>query len=149
MRLVLKPDGQEYVFNKKDVTIGRTSDNDIFIDKEAVSSRHATLHQAESGSTILADMNSTNGVFVNDRRVTRHKLDDGDIISIGRQQVVFYADVSDSTNRSNDQSEATVIMSADFQEQLQDELNRKKVTAIVRHKKENSWWQKIKLLFGL
>ena len=148
MRLVLKSDGQEYVFNKKDVTIGRSSDNDICIDNEAVSARHATLHQAESGSTILADMNSTNGVFVNDKRVLRHKLGDGDIISIGRQQMVFHNDTSNSAEISNDQSEATVIMSADFQEQLQEELNKKKVTAVVTHQKENNLWQKIKQLFG-
>ena len=39
--------------------------------------------------TIIEDLNSTNGVQVNGRRVTRQTLQDGDTVSIGRQQYRF------------------------------------------------------------
>ncbi len=152
MQLVLKRDGrivQEYVLNKIDITIGKTTDNDIVIDNEAVSGRHVTLHQAESGSTILSDMNSINGVYVNDQRVTRHKLNDGDIIGIGHHQLVYNSDNTASADAVNEQGEATVIMSADFQQQLQQELNKQKSAAVVVSRgNKNNLWQKIKQLLG-
>ena len=151
MRLVLKLDGQivkEYVFNKKDVTIGRTSANDIFIDNETVSGRHATLHTAETGSTILSDLNSRNGVFVNDKRVTRHKLNNGDTITLGGHELVYFSENTHAADKPHEQSEATVIMSADFQQQLQEELNKKKTATLVTRSNENTLWAKIKRLLG-
>ncbi len=154
MRLVLKFNGQdvqEFVLDKGSITIGRTAKNDIVIDNLAVSSLHASVHNRAHGA-VLEDMNSTNGCFVNDEKVHHHNLLNGDIISIGKHQIVFYAD-SESTGDINmdEQSEATVMMSPDFQQQLQKELSKNKGTATrikVKAEKKRGFWAKFMKILG-
>lgn len=64
-------------------TIGRTPDNDIQIVASFISRNHA-LVQGSDQNCIIEDLNSTNGVTVNGRRVTRQALQDGDIVMIGQ-----------------------------------------------------------------
>ncbi|HUG72155.1 MAG TPA: FHA domain-containing protein [Steroidobacteraceae bacterium] len=64
-------------------TIGRTPDNDIQIVATFISRNHAVM-LGSAEHCILEDLNSTNGVAVNGRRVTRHALHDGDIVTIGQ-----------------------------------------------------------------
>jgi DNA repair exonuclease SbcCD ATPase subunit len=66
-------------------TVGRTPDNDIQIDTVHVSRHHAVL-LSNSDHCIVEDLNSTNGVLVNGRRVGRHILHDGDAVTIGRTE---------------------------------------------------------------
>ena len=68
--------------------IGRTSDNDLPIDSKFVSRHHAQLI-TNAETTLLEDLNSTNGVYVNGRRVRRHRLVPGDVIKIGTHEVHF------------------------------------------------------------
>ncbi len=63
-------------------TIGRIPSNDLCIDTEFVSRHHAVVLVTDSG-TVVEDLNSTNGVFVNDVRVTRQELREGDVLTIG------------------------------------------------------------------
>ena len=152
MRLVLRFDGQdvqEFVLDKNDVTIGRTANNDIAIDNLAVSIHHATVH-LKNGGAVLIDMKSTNGTFVNDQKINRHILQDGDIIGIGKHQIIFFTTSAFTTSGSDDQNEATVMMSADFQQQLQKELSKNKTAAsTVRKHKKQGIIEKIKNLLGL
>ncbi len=153
MRLVLRFDGQdiqEFVLDKKDITIGRTPSNDISIDNLAISSHHASVHNTQDGA-VLEDMKSTNGTFVNDIEVTRHHLKDGDIIGIGKHQILFFSNAAYSTAGSDDQSEATVMMSADFQQQLQQELSKSKAatrTTTRKPKAKKGFFAKLKEWFG-
>jgi ABC-type multidrug transport system ATPase subunit len=65
------------------VTIGRDPDNNIDIPNPVVSARHAQLEQSGDDYWI-ADLGSTNGTWVNGRRVAqRQKLKHGDIVRIG------------------------------------------------------------------
>ncbi|MCK5647637.1 MAG: FHA domain-containing protein [Gammaproteobacteria bacterium] len=153
MRLVLRFDGQdvqEFVLDKTDITIGRIANNDITIDNLSVSSHHATVHDMKDGA-MIEDMNSTNGTFVNDIKVTRHTLKDGDIIAIGKHQIVFFGQSAFNTAGSDAQSEATVMMSADFQQQLQQELSKSKaVTRTITKKagKKKGFFARIKEWLG-
>lgn len=151
MRLVLRFDGQdvqEFVLDKKDITIGRTADNDIVIDNLAVSTQHATIHNMSVG-IVLEDLRSTNGTFVNDNKIIRHTLEDGDVIGIGKHQILFFKEAAYATAGSDEQSEATVMMSADFQQQLQQELSKNKTaTRIVQVHKKKGFFARIKELFG-
>jgi pSer/pThr/pTyr-binding forkhead associated (FHA) protein len=52
-----------------------------------MSSRHATI-RAQGGSFVLED-HSTNGTFVNDKKVTRHELVDSDFVKFGQTLVKF------------------------------------------------------------
>lgn len=66
--------------------IGRTSQNDIIINKESVSSHHADLLVTES-SIFIKDHDSSNGVWVNRRRIKSAKIDLNDELLIANQLV--------------------------------------------------------------
>ncbi len=70
------------------VKIGRVPDNTVMIDNPAVSSHHARVFR-DGDSFVLEDLQSTNGTFVNDNRVTRHNLSNGDVIAVGKHKLVF------------------------------------------------------------
>ena len=64
-------------------TIGRIPANDLCIDTDFISRHHAVVLVTDS-STTVEDLNSTNGVFVNDVRVMRQELREGDLVTIGK-----------------------------------------------------------------
>ena len=70
------------------VTIGRLPDNTVVIDNAAVSSHHACVFR-EGDKFIVEDLQSTNGTFVNDKRVTREALRGGDVVRVGKHTLVF------------------------------------------------------------
>jgi hypothetical protein len=70
------------------VTIGRLPDNVVLIDNPAVSGHHARVFY-EGSRVILEDLRSTNGTFVNGRPITRHVLQHGDEVLVGKHQLVF------------------------------------------------------------
>jgi chromosome segregation ATPase len=76
-----------HVLGRK-TTIGRTPENDVQIDAQYISRHHAVI-LAERTHTIIEDLNSTNGVIVNGRRVMRQALKDGDIVLIGKAPFRF------------------------------------------------------------
>jgi hypothetical protein len=89
-RLVLKFESsalKEVPLGTRPVTIGRAPDNDIQIDNLAVSNYHARVY-VEAGSLVVEDLNSLNGSFLNDIRVERAMLKDGDAILIGKHQIL-------------------------------------------------------------
>jgi len=70
------------------LTIGRSPDNAVIIDNPAVSGHHARVY-SESGAVILEDLNSTNGTFVNGEPTSRRVLRSGDVLLVGKHQLVF------------------------------------------------------------
>ena len=64
-------------------TVGRIPANDVCIDTDAISRHHAVIFLTDTG-TVVEDLNSTNGVFVNGVRVTREDLREGDLLTIGK-----------------------------------------------------------------
>jgi pSer/pThr/pTyr-binding forkhead associated (FHA) protein len=73
---------KEYPLDREGVTIGRNEDNTIVVDNLAVSGYHARIDLAGKDH-ILTDLQSTNGTFVNDKKVVSHKLSHGDNIIVG------------------------------------------------------------------
>jgi len=70
------------------VLIGRDPQNDLVLDDRRVSRKHAEV-RLRLGRYTLYDLQSTNGTYVNGRRVAERVLDDGDKISIGGLEIVF------------------------------------------------------------
>jgi len=69
-------------------TIGRIDENDLVIEHEKVSRRHAEV--VRKGSLfILRDLGSSNGTWFKDEKVSELILQDGDIVRIGQAQVIF------------------------------------------------------------
>ncbi len=89
-RLLIRTDGDSevvHVLGRK-TSVGRTPDNDLQIDAKFISRHHAVI-LAGPAHTIIEDLNSTNGVLVNGRRITRQPLKDGDSVVIGKTQFRF------------------------------------------------------------
>ncbi len=89
-RLVLKFGNtalKEVPLGTRPVTIGRAPDNDIPIDNLAVSNYHARVY-VEAGSLVIEDLNSLNGSFLDDIRIERAMLKDGDTILIGKHHIL-------------------------------------------------------------
>src|SRR5437879_8546753 len=76
----------EVPVGSRPVTIGRSPDNDLPVDNLAVSNYHAKIY-FEAGRMVIEDLDSLNGTFVNDLRVERATLHDGDNIHIGKHKI--------------------------------------------------------------
>jgi pSer/pThr/pTyr-binding forkhead associated (FHA) protein len=70
------------------VTIGRLPDNTVVIDNPAVSAHHARIFR-EGDDIIIEDLESTNGTYVNEQHVYRHRLQHDDVVLIGKHQLIF------------------------------------------------------------
>jgi hypothetical protein len=89
-RLLLKFEStvvKEVPLGTRPVTIGRAPDNDIPIDNLAVSNYHARVY-SEAGRLVIEDLDSLNGTFVNDLRIERVTLKDGDSIAVGKHHII-------------------------------------------------------------
>jgi hypothetical protein len=69
--------------------IGRTPDNDLQIDSKFISRHHCQLVTGSDGITVVEDLNSTNGIMVRGKRVRRHSLRDGDVVTIGQHEILY------------------------------------------------------------
>lgn len=92
--------GIKYSLDKRHITIGREStSNDICLPCSYVSKHHARIEVVDSltmpGSfdVYVEDLGSTNKTYVNEEPITRCKLEEGDVLRIGRNTMMF--DVSD------------------------------------------------------
>ncbi|QTR49980.1 FHA domain-containing protein [Candidatus Thiothrix anitrata] len=70
------------------VTLGRHAKNDITLQDRTISQQHARITQVRD-DCFLEDLNSTNGTYVNHQNIEQHYLEDGDIISLGKYQIIF------------------------------------------------------------
>lgn len=80
---------QEIDLSGGTVTIGRQPDNVLRIDNPAVSGHHAKIY-AEGGSYVLEDAESFNGTYVNNDRITKVVLKDGDKALVGKHTIEFH-----------------------------------------------------------
>ncbi|MBI3900224.1 MAG: FHA domain-containing protein [Gammaproteobacteria bacterium] len=71
-----------------DAKIGRRAGCDIHLDHLAVSSEHARISTVD-GESFLQDLSSTNGTFIDNKRVSRHHLAHGDVVIIGEYALVY------------------------------------------------------------
>jgi predicted component of type VI protein secretion system len=105
------------------VTVGRLPDNTIVIDSASASGHHACV-ALEGKDFILEDLESTNGTFVNDSRVSRHTLRNGDVIRIAEYTLEFDAkhggdvDAQQAAERIVSNPGETVFLDADKHQAL-------------------------------
>ena len=70
-------------------SVGRSAECDVVIDDTGVS-RHHLLITAEDGESFsIEDLGSTNGTFLNDKKILQSKLQDGDEVLIGKTKLLF------------------------------------------------------------
>jgi pSer/pThr/pTyr-binding forkhead associated (FHA) protein len=79
---------KEIVLDRDSYTIGRKPDNDVVIDNPAVSGHHARIVKA-GNDYVVEDVGSTNGTWVNEKKIDKRSLRDADKIVIGKHTIVF------------------------------------------------------------
>ena len=92
---------KEVPIGSRPVGIGRSPDSDLPVDNLAVSNYHARVY-VEAGRLVVEDLDSLNGTFVNDLRVERATLHDGDSIWVGKHHIKV--DASGDTTAFGDTS---------------------------------------------
>ena len=81
--LIFKPGG-------KRLSVGRASDNDLQLNDNSVSKIHAALLMSSEGTLLVADIGSTNGTFINGRRIAYGEsrlIEEGDVVGFGDVEV--------------------------------------------------------------
>jgi pSer/pThr/pTyr-binding forkhead associated (FHA) protein len=68
-------------------TVGRATRADFVVDAALVSRFHCRLTAGAAGTLEVEDLQSTNGTFVNNRRITRLALAEGDCLRVGRVEL--------------------------------------------------------------
>jgi pSer/pThr/pTyr-binding forkhead associated (FHA) protein len=90
--------GSRFLLDSEVVTVGRASDNEIFLDDVSVSRKHARFQRtiAADGSAQFSvqDVGSLNGTYVNRNRIDSLDLTSGDEVQIGKFRLVFYPGVA-------------------------------------------------------
>ena len=80
--------GKRRQVDKRSIVLGRSRECDIQVEDSNVSRRHAEL-RLEGSAYWIVDLDSTNGLEVNGKRVKRAKLDPGDSFTVGSTEVTF------------------------------------------------------------
>lgn len=81
--LVFKPGGRR-------LNVGRAADNELTLNDASVSKIHAALLMTTEGTLLVADTGSTNGTFINGRRIAygeSRQIEDGDVVGFGDVEV--------------------------------------------------------------
>jgi len=86
--------------------LGRSDDSHLQIARPGVSRRHAVI-MAASGGFVIQDLGSQNGVFVNNERVSEHRLEDGDQVLIGDSAMLYRAPWPLKGRRGDSRTRAT------------------------------------------
>jgi len=71
--------------------IGRTAENDLQVDSKFVSRHHAQIITTKN-SSVIEDLNSTNGISYNGKRIRRRVLNDGDVLQLGEHELMYMDD---------------------------------------------------------
>ncbi|MCX7896960.1 MAG: FHA domain-containing protein [Rhodocyclaceae bacterium] len=113
-KLILSMDNmvlREIPLTKERTTIGRRPSNDIQIDNLAISGEHAVIITILNDS-FLEDLNSTNGTFVNGQRISKHFLQNGDVIELGKYRLRYVKEGETQTPHQGD-IEKTMVLRPD------------------------------------
>ena len=87
------------------VIIGRTPDNDLQIDSKFISRHHCQIITTAE-SCVIEDLNSTNGIYVKAKRVRKHNLNDGDVVVIGKHELMY---IDERVHKPRHSSEAIEV----------------------------------------
>src|SRR4051812_25001977 len=102
----------------KAVTVGRKPDNDVVIDNPAISGHHCRI-ALEGGTYYVEDLESTNGTFVNEKRVKKSGLHHNDVVGVAKHAVVFLNEAEAAAEAgSQPGSDATMVLTPQKQAEL-------------------------------
>jgi DNA-binding winged helix-turn-helix (wHTH) protein len=92
--------GQAFALRAGENVVGRGSEAQVRVDLPGISRRHARIVISDT-SVLIEDLDSKNGTFVGDNRVTYPvALQPGDVVSFGAVQAVFHSDRTDASTET-------------------------------------------------
>ena len=107
-RILLACDGKTVVERELKpgrLVIGRTPDNDLQIDSKFISRHHCQI-VTQIDSCVIEDLNSTNGIYVQSKRVRRYNLNDGDVVQVGQHEIMYIDERTPRLRGSGETAEA-------------------------------------------
>ncbi len=100
--------GRRFRVTERGLTFGREADNDLVLLDDNIS-RHHALVRISGDHPVLEDRNSRNGTFVNNQRVSRMRLKEGDRIAVGTHLFQMRTMAEDEEPPEDSDMERTVI----------------------------------------
>jgi len=97
-----RDNGQHFLLRGSSITIGRDTANQIQVHDTEVSRHHARIEIVDDKSLRLTDLGSSNGTFVNSRKVTNQILRSGDRVQVGGTLMIFTGGPEPLTPPAND-----------------------------------------------
>ena len=88
-KAIVSMDDRRFVLDGPTAVLGRSRECDCVLDDPNVSRRHAELRRNSTGDWQIVDLQSTNGVKVNDRQVDASRLRPGDEVVLGTVRFIF------------------------------------------------------------
>jgi predicted component of type VI protein secretion system len=88
-KAIVSLDDRRYVLDGPTAVLGRSRESDCVLSDPNVSRRHAELRRGPTGDWQIVDLESTNGVKVNGRRVDASRLSPGDEVTLGTVRFTF------------------------------------------------------------
>jgi len=104
----------QIVLKQGDMNIGRRPGSEILLDNMAVSGNHASIFTIGEDS-FVQDLNSTNGTFVNNKRISKHHLEHNDVVTIGNHSLTY---LNEKAVKSGPDFAKTVIINPHKQEEM-------------------------------
>lgn len=93
------PDGGVFEM-RGSCSLGRAPENTLPLDDDQISRRHAIIQAQGEGEFWLVDLGSSNGTYVNGRRVAQPvELKNGDVIEVGASRLVFQSETLTAVHR--------------------------------------------------
>jgi putative secretion ATPase (PEP-CTERM system associated) len=129
-RIEIRSDGEvleELTLPTGRVIVGRSPDNEIYINSKFVSRHHAQLVSDRNGC-VIEDLNSTNGIFMNERQIKKQRLRDGDVVSIGVHELVYYSLHSKESELLDQVDEETGGLEMEFESDLDDDQDAEDIS---------------------
>ena len=124
-----RDNGQHFAIRGASASIGREAINQIQLRDSEVSRRHARIIRTAESNFEIVDNGSSNGTFVNGRRVQSHVLKSGDRVQVGRTLMIFTGGPDLNSTRSIEAVEIVTPGSADSLSQIRSSMESQLATA--------------------
>lgn len=98
---IIEVEGQRWLLKDEVTIIGRGSESHIVVNDSGVSRRHLELRITPTG-VIATDLGSTNGSFVEGHKIEAATLVDGNLLTIGHTDILFWTHPEEDTEHAED-----------------------------------------------
>ncbi len=88
--------GKQFELDGETASIGRDPKSAVCLKDQEISRHHAVIKSIEGGRHMIFDQQSSNGTFINDRRLNKHMLDSRDLVRVGQTILLYETGSHDS-----------------------------------------------------